>query len=275
MVECGSPKSKAAVRFGYPANYLIDWKESFMSRVLSEAAAESVKVLAEKAAPHRLEIMNVLNKKFSFLRQSFVMYFTQNMDKKKDKEEYVATKIAQEKIFRTVKDFMLYEGGGSPNPRLDGLNKLELLLESLNSVVQYLRYIGHTENLDNILAKLGMKLETRDLNSVYPELAEEGVQENIVKLFDSAVAVCKDIASESNMIRIHVYDEIDDSIKYDAKTNKSGIKPSEFDRLTTLEAIRQKSEEQAEKKLETLKDSIGSTIDSKMNTQLIAQTIAG
>lgn len=246
-----------------------------MSRTLSVEAAENVKRLAEKAAPHRINIMNTLGKKMTYYRQSFVLHFIKDINKKKDKEEYVATKVEQEKVFRKVKDYMHYEGQGSDNPRFDGLNKLDNLLSEVSMAVQYLRYIGHTENLDNLLAKHGMKISVRDITSVYPQLAEEVTKDNVIKLFEAANNLQSEICNEANAIKIQIFGELADEIKYDAKTNKSGIKSNEFDKLTTLEATRQKSEELAEKKLESLKDSVGTTIDSQLNVQTVAQTIAG
>lgn len=246
-----------------------------MANQLSEQAAENVKRLAEKAAPHRINIMTTLGKKMTFLRQSFVLYFVKDINKKKDKEEYISTKIEQEKIFRKIKDYMHYEGQGSDNPRYDGLNKLENLLKEVSLTVQYLRYIGHVENLNNLLAKYGLTITTRNIESVYPQLAEEEVVSNITKIFNSANTLQTEICNEANAIKVHIFNELEDGIKYDAKTNKAGIRSNEFDKLTTLEATKQKSEELAEKKLESIKDSTMVTIDSKLNIQTVAQTIAG
>nr|DAD80483.1 MAG TPA: hypothetical protein [Siphoviridae sp. ctYh54] len=244
-----------------------------MSYKLSEEAALTVKELAEKAAPHRINIMDTLGKKMTFLRQSFVLHFVKDIDKKKDKEEYVETKVAQEKVFRKVKDWMHYEGQGSENPKYD-VNKVEKLLTEVNTMVQYLRYIGHTENLDLVLARLGMTINVRPIENLYPVLAEEVTKDNVVKVFESANALQSEICEEANQITMHIFEELDDSIKYDGKTNKSGIKATDFNKLTTLEAIKRKSEEMAEKKLESIKDSTLNTIDSKLNVQTVAQTIA-
>lgn len=245
-----------------------------MATTLSDAALAEVKQLVEKAAPHRVEIMENLSKKMTYLRQSFVLHFVQGINKKKDKEEYVATKIAQEKIFRKIKDYIHYRGEESPNPRLDGLNKIDKLLEEVSTAVQYLQYIGCTENLNNCLAKHGMTITVRDITSVYPQLAEESVRDNMTKLFESADKVQSAICCEANAIKINIFEELSDSIKYDAKYNKSGLKSNEFNKLTVLEAVKQKSEELAEKRLDALKDSVGNTIDSQLNVQAAAQTIA-
>lgn len=244
-----------------------------MANTLSETALAEVKRLVEKAAPHRVEILEVLNKKMTYLRQSFVLHFVKNINKKKDKEEYIETKVAQEKIFRKIKDYIHYEGGSSPIPRLDGLNKIDKLLEEVSTAIQYLRYIEHTENLDACLARLGMTITVRDLTSIYPDLSNEAVHDNIKKIFGSASSIQSQICNEANAIKVNIFDELDDSIKYDAKYNKSGLKANEFDKLTTLEAFKQKSEELAEKKLDALKDSVGNTIDSKLNVQAAAQMV--
>jgi hypothetical protein len=219
--------------------------------------------------------MDDLSKKMRFLRQSFVLHFVKDINKKKDKEYYVATKIEQEKIFRKVKDYIHYEGEASPNKAYDGLNKLEKLLDEVQIAVQYLRYIGHTDNLDKLLADRNMTITCRALESTNEVLADEEVKDNITKVFASADKTQAQICAEVNAIKEDIYDELEEHIKYDAKHNKSGLKSSEFDRLTTLEAIRQKSEDAAEKKLDSMKDSIGNTIDSQLNVQTVAQTIAG
>jgi hypothetical protein len=246
-----------------------------MARTLSEEAARRVRDLAEKAAPHRLTIMDELTKKIRFLRQSFVLHFVKDINKKKDKEHYVATKIEQEKIFRKVKDYIHYEGQASPNKAYDGLNKLEKILDEVQIAVQYLRYIGHTENLDKLLADRNMTITCRALEATNEVLTDEEVQDNIIKIFDAANKAQDQICAEVATIKEDIYDELEESIKYDAKHNKSGLKSNEFDKLTTLEAIRQKSEDAAEKKLDSMKDSIGNTIDSQLNVQAVAQTIAG
>lgn len=246
-----------------------------MPSKLSDEAAEAVKLLAEKAAPHRINIMDTLGKKMTFLRQSFVLHFVKDIDKKKDKEEYVATKIEAEKTFRKIKDYIHYEGQDSDNPKYDGLNKLDKLLSEVALIVPYLRYIEHTENLNSLLAKYGMTLNTRDITVSYPVLAEEGVKDNVTKVMESANSLQSEICQEANEIVVHIFDELSEDVKYDSKTNKTGIRSGEFNKLTTLEAVRQKSEELAEKKLDAIKDSTVNTIDSKINVQLVAQTIAG
>lgn len=242
---------------------------------LSEVAAAEVKRLAEKAAPHKIEITETLTKKMTFLRQSFVCPFVQNINKKKDKEQYKETKIAQEKIFRKITNYMYFEGQGSENRRLDGMNKLENLLSEVEMVVQYLRYIGHTQNLDAVLANHNMTITCRDLAATDEILASDETRDNITKVLSAAKGTQESIWQELNSICVGIFNEMEDSIKYDPKTNKSGIKASEFDRVVSLEAVKQKSEELAEKKLETLKDSIGDAIDSKINMQTVAQTIVG
>lgn len=240
---------------------------------LSQAGAEEIRDLTIKAAPSRLKIMDDLNKKMTFLRQSFVLHFVKNIDKKKDKENYIETKIQQEKLFRKIKDYIYYEGKPSINPRYDGLNKLENLMQEALTAVQYLQYIGHTENLEDILSKFGAQITVRPLENAYPELADEVVKDNVVKIFESADELQSEICNASNHIKITVYQELDDQIKYDSKHNKTGLKANEFDRLTTLEATRQKSEELAEKKYDSLNDSIINGIESNKNTQLVAHTI--
>lgn len=240
---------------------------------LSESGASEVAKFAQKAAPHRIEITEVLNKKIKYLRQSFVLPFVQHINKKKDKEEYVAVKVEQEKIFRKIKDYMYYEGQDAPNSNGELPNKLDKLLSEVNSVVQYLRYINHVENLNNLLATYGMTITCKDLSSVHAALSDEVTKDNIQKIFESASKVQASIQLESSKIKNVIFEELPEEIKYDSKTNKSGLKSNEFDRITSLEATKQKSEELAEKKLETLKDSIVDSIDSKINVQVAAQKV--
>ena len=244
-----------------------------MSNKLSDAAMEEIKILVEKAAPHKIELTETLGKKMTFLRQSFVLHFVQNINKKKDKEEYLETKIAQEKIFRKIKDYVYYEGQDSSNARLDGLNKLDKLLEEVSTALQYLRYIGHTENLDNCLAKYGLTIKTRDIESIHSELADETTKDNITKLFEASRKAQAGIYSEAEAIG-NIFGELSEEIKYDSKTNKSGLRCGQFNKLVALEAIKRKSEELAEKRLDALKDSVGNTIDSQLNVQAAAQNIA-
>lgn len=246
-----------------------------MANTLSEHAANEVKRLAEKAAPHRINITDTLGKKMTYLRQSFVLHFVKDINKKKDKEHYVEVKVAQEKIFRKIKDYIYYSGKSSSNPQYDGLNKLAKLLDEVNVAVQYLRYTGLNENLEELLTERGMTISCRALENTDAVLLDPDVKENIINVFNSAEKVQGEICAESETIKINIFNELDDGIKYDSKHNKSGIRSNEFDKLTALEATKQKSEELAEKKLETLKDSIGATIDSKLNVQTVAQTIAG
>ncbi len=245
-----------------------------MKSKLSEKAVETIQSLVEKASPHKIMITDDLRKKLTFLRRSFVFHFVKDIDKKKDKEHYVETKIQQEKIFRKIKDYMYYEGKASKNPK-DEVNKLEKLLDEIQIAVQYLRYINHTENLDKLLAERSMTISCRNLQDTEEVLSDPEVQSNISAIFNSANSVHSQICSESNSIKMDIFEELDDFLKYDAKTNKSGLKSSEFDKLVSLEAIKQKSEELAEKKLDSIEDSTLNLIDSKLNVQIVAQSIAG
>lgn len=242
---------------------------------LSDQAISTIQALVEKAAPHRLEITENLGKQMKFLRQSFVLHFVKDIDKKKDKEQYVETKVEAEKTFRKVVDYMQYEGGSSSDPTYDGLNKLEKILTEVNTIIQYLRYTEHVENLDSILAQLGMKIETRKLEATNQDLADPEVKDNISKVLASAVSSKTSVDDENSSIKSGIYDELPEELKYDSKTNKAGLKPADFGKLTNLEALKQKSEELAENKLESLRDSTLNMINSKMNVQAVAQTIAG
>ena len=240
---------------------------------LSKDAATVVANLVAKATPHCEELIEKHNKRLTYLRQSFVVPFVQGINKRKDKEQYKETKIAQEKIFRKLCSYMHYEGNGTINPATDGLNKLDKLMEEVNMVVSYLRYIGYTENLDSVLAKYGMTITSKPLENTYEVLADETTKDNIIKIFEAARSANKSAINEAETVRISIFNELSEEYKYDPKTNKSGIRSFEFERLARLDVAKQKSEEMAEKKFELLKDTVANTIDSKINMQTVAQEV--
>lgn len=235
---------------------------------LSKEAIQTISDLAKTAAPHRIQISDVLNKKMSFLRQSFVQYHIQDINKKKDPEAYKETKIDAEKTFRLIKDFYYNDGINTDTCRL------QILLEKLAKVIAYMRYIGDTELLDAELAKLNMTVTVPKLDAHDIRFAEENIPEEFQKLFKSAHEVQNQICEHSKSIRVDIYGSIPEELRYDQKTNKSGIKSEAFHKLTILEATKQKSETAAEKKLESMEDSIHDSIDSNLVVKSIAQEIA-
>ena len=235
---------------------------------LSKEAIQTISDLTKKAAPHRIQISDVLNKKMLFLRQSFVQYHIQDINKKKDPEAYKEAKIEAEKTFRLIKDLYYYDGLNTDQCRL------AVMLEKIAKAIAYMRYIGDTELLDAELAKLNMTITVPALDAHDIRFAEENIPEEFQKLFKSAHDVQTQICEQFQAIKVNIFQSIPDELRYDPKTNKSGIKSEAFNKLTTLEATKQKSETAAEKKLESMEDSIHDNIDSSLAVKSIAQEIA-
>jgi hypothetical protein len=237
---------------------------------LTKEQLETVQLYAQQAAPDRLEIMGTYTPVMTELKQKFTMIH--NKDLMQNTAEYDEGKKLADWIFRLIKDMYHYKGGlDVENPRYKA-NRMEAFIKKLAYMVQYMRFIGDTELLDTELAKYGMTITMPTLEET--KGYDETIQENMKAIFDAAETTQSSICETANTIMIDTYNLLPDELRYDGLTNKTGLKASRFNALVTLEATRQKSERSADKKLESMEQTISDSIEASLLVQAAAQKIA-
>lgn len=229
-----------------------------------ENTLKEVATVVEKATPHKIVINEELNKSMRFLRQSFTLTHLQDLNKNDD--GYKEEKIRLDKLFRTITEAYC-------SPMTEENCILYKLIKKLSDIASYMQFVGDTEILDAALRECGMTIKVLSPKSGYGQF-DETTAEEFKKLFTAAKEVRGKIKAELSAIKEDIWSELPDNARYDSKTNKSGIKAEAFNRLTALEAAKQKSQSAAEKKLEALEDSIHTQIDANLNTVSVASQIA-
>lgn len=129
----------------------------------------------------------------------------------------------QSKKFKTVLKFL------APKENTDPINTLA---ETISNLIQYSRYLGHTE-LEKVLAEKGIELNFPDLETENPYFSDQTVRSNIAKIFSMALNTQTEISKNKTKISDDLYEELDDSVKF-SSSNLSGLKSSQFKKLVEI-----------------------------------------
>jgi len=121
------------------------------------------------------------------------------------------------------------------------------LVDRIVEVAKLLKYIGRTD-IEDAFAAAGISITIPALEDENSYFAQEGKQDIIADIFNQADEVQGQICQAADKVKIDLYGELPDNIRFDSKMNKKGIRSSQFVKLAKTKAIAlEKSMEQFDK----------------------------
>lgn len=100
-----------------------------------------------------------------------------------------------------------------------------------------LRYIDRGEIVNNALGDKSTVVNFQKLEDMSPVFAKEDVKIQIVEIFKQAEECQKSIIQAQNAIKVDIYGKLPTELIFDPKSNKSGIKTTNFATLVKHKAM--------------------------------------
>jgi len=100
-----------------------------------------------------------------------------------------------------------------------------------------LKYIGRQEIISNALGDSSTTVNFRDLEDMSDYFKKEDVKVQIVEIFNQAEACQQQIVHAQNNIKFDIYGRLPTELIFDSKTNKAGLKSSNFAALVKHKAM--------------------------------------
>lgn len=232
----------------------------------------------DEAAPFRVKIDVDYRREMAEVKDLFVKEITKSDQKLqtilaknkklREEEENEYVKVAYKKAskeFQAVKKII--------HPNKDGPEEAaQKLVDRVVEVAKMLKYIGK-DYITTAFANAGIKIDIPDLAVENPYFAKEGKQEIVADIFDQADEVQGRICQASDEIKIRIFDELPDFIKFDSKDNKNGIKKGAFQKIVKAKAIKiEKSGDKAAKFKEyQVKDAEAAIISKQIEAEKTKQ----
>ena len=198
--------------------------------------------LIDKAAPYRVKIdtdyrREMKEVKDMFLTQMFksdpklqLIVAKKKKDRSEDEIEYYNTAIKSfNRKFNAVKKII------HPN-KGDASEAAQKLVDRIVEVAEMLKYIGR-DYITDAFKNVGIKIDIPDLEDKNQYFAKNGTKDVVADIFDQADEVQGCICQASDEIKINIFNELPDNIKFDAKQNRRGIKPGGFQKLVKSKAL--------------------------------------
>lgn len=207
----------------------------------------------DEAAPFRVKIDVDYRREMKEIKDLFIKEVVKSDSKlqailsknkksrQEDENEYVKSvykKACRE--FQAVKKVI--------HPNKDGPEEAaQRIVDRVVEVAKVLKYIGR-DYITAAFANAGISISIPDLAVENPYFAQEGKQEIVADIFDQADQVQGQICQASDEIKIRIFDELPDHVKFDKEKNKNGIKKGAFQKIVKAKAIKiEKSNEKAKK----------------------------
>ena len=207
----------------------------------------------DEAAPYRVKIDTDYRREMREVKELFLKEKVKSdtklqkiLEKKKkmweeDEKDYVKNQMKTfSREFQAVKKVI--------HPNKDGPEEAaQKIVNRVVEVAKILKYIGR-DYITDAFENAGINIDIPDLAAENPYFAQEGKQEIMADIFDQADEVQGQICQASDQIKITIFGELPDHIRYDSKDNKSGIKKGAFQKIVKAKAIKiEKSNEKATK----------------------------
>lgn len=192
--------------------------------------------------PFRLKIMTDLSDQMKEVQDAYIqvliecnyegiadLYAKQKNDPKNDaiKDEIKAWKSKVRKQFGIIKHII------HPNPGQDIIGSL---ISKIVLVAKMLKYIGHNE-LEDQLAANGIKIDVKTIEFENDKFDNDDIRARMSQIWTDADEVQGEICTNADEVKINIFERLDTSIKFDSKTNKSGLKAGDFVKLVKNKAI--------------------------------------
>lgn len=236
------------------------------NNILTEQDVNEIETKVKEASPYKIKIVEGNNKNFKLLRKEFTNLLFDAFPDYNDKEcdEYKEIK----KIFNSLIDTCYKDEKANPNER----TYIESLVVKLSWIILLSRYLGYSE-VDNALIKFGLKVETETLDQK-SNFFNQSIKDTLQSFIEDGLKIKKSNIQEEEKI-LNTYEQLPSNLKYNSKSNPSGLKSSKFEELTNFEAIKSISVEKAKSKLEKLNDNIDNKTLSDSLMKTVASKIVG
>lgn len=207
----------------------------------------------DEAAPYRVKIDTDYRREMKEVKDLFIkevvksdsklQNILQKHKKNRSEEEVEYTKNVYKKAgreFQAVKKII--------HPNKDGpVEAAQKIVDKVVEVAKILKYIGR-DYLTTAFANAGINIDIPDLAEENSYFAQNGKQEIMADIFDQADEVQGQICQASDQIKITIFGELPDHVRYDKENNKNGIKKGAFQKIVKAKAIKiEKSNEKATK----------------------------
>ena len=210
----------------------------------------------EESLKFRIEINDKLKRQKSQIKRVFLSHFTQGLDKKS--QEYKEQVKKYSNIFNMIHRAYYYDKD------FETVNKIYKdillhLLEQVKILVMWMRTLKLDSHLQDVLDQLNLTIQTPGL-----DLKEQDV-DTLNKVFEATKAIQTEICENSDMITIQKFSELPFDIRFNNDDNRSGMKSSKFNNLTTLLYKKTKNKDKAVESVNKLIDQINVNNESDNN----------
>lgn len=100
-----------------------------------------------------------------------------------------------------------------------------------------LKYIGRTEIINNALGDQSTTVSFTDLENMSDHFKKEDVKVQVTEIFNQAEQCQLNIVQAQNQIKFDAYEKLPSELIFDPKTNKSGLKATNFCALVRHKAM--------------------------------------
>ncbi|MCM1260649.1 MAG: hypothetical protein NC222_06830 [Staphylococcus sp.] len=228
---------------------------------LTEQDVLDIENKVKEASPYKIKIIENHNKQFKALKKEFTNLLFDAFPDYNDKEcdEYKEIK----KVFGDMISAIYKDEKANSNER----TTIEKLVVKLMWLIKVSRYLGYSE-VDNALIKFGLEVKTDSLNKM-SNFFNDSIKDTLQAFVEDGIKIQKQEIEEGEKI-LNTFEQLPSNLKFDSKSNPSGLKLSKFETLTNFEAIKSINLEKAKNKLEKLED----TIDNKTLSDMLLKTVA-
>lgn len=215
-------------------------------------AVTAISDMANEASVHRTKIRQELSPEMSELRRSYwdilVEGYSDDYDLSDKDNPFVKT---LRKNFSNIRDFLYYQGGW---PKPESPARLDALSEKLAIIIAWFDYIDQSEVYEHWFSARGLKvtLEPGFRIEDIEYFRNPDVKNKCKEIFASSQVLQKEICFEADQITITKFGELPDEFKFDPKANRAGLKPSQFNKVTTVAAIKKQKEDTAKRLAEKI-----------------------
>lgn len=209
--------------------------------------------LIDEAAPYRVKIDTDYRREMKEVRDMF-------MDQKIKSDSKLKEIVAKSKKNRTPEEIEYANSAAKKaNKEFNAVKRIihpnkgsseeaaQKLVERVVEVAKLLKYIGRTD-IEDAFAAAGISITIPSLEDENPYFAQEGKPEIMADIFNQVDEVQGQICQAADKVKIDLYNELPENVRFDAKMNKKGIRASQFVKLAKTKAVAlEKSMEQFDK----------------------------
>ena len=136
-------------------------------------------------------------------------------------------------------------------------SKVEKIVDKIVPVLSILRYIGNSK-LDTELAKYGVSIDVKKLESLYPALDDDAKRKALTGILTSATSIKQKVFDDNSYINEDLFQtKVPTGLQYDKESNNLGLKTYDWRKLVDAKAKlimanSEEAKEKAEEKIEKI-----------------------